>query len=303
MLAKRIKFYIKKYWHRWFENPQTFILGDRLFIRKQYKQMTGKRISLRNPQSLNEKMQWLKLYNRNPLFHTMSDKYAVKKYVADRIGEEYVVPLIGVWNSFSEIDFDKLPDKFVLKCTHDSGGYYICRDKSKIDYNKLNEYFTKRLSVDFSKWFREWPYSGIQPRIIAEQYLENDDGSPIVDYKFYCYGGKLRYFMYSVGETQHSGTNHKFDMQKNSIDHLFKETTNLAIENVTFPENIDKMIEIAGILCDGMKHVRIDLYNINGHILFGEYTFFSNGGYINIYSKEFSDELASYIDTKKKVRL
>lgn len=155
-------------------NKKIITLPDKAFIKLKYKDKFGKKINLNNPQTFNEKLQWLKLYDRNPEYTKMVDKYEVKKYVASIIGEEYIIPTLGVWNKFEDIDFNKLPDQFVLKCTHDSGGLVICKDKSKLDINEAKKKIEKSLKINYYYLSREWPYKNVKPQIIAEKYMVDE---------------------------------------------------------------------------------------------------------------------------------
>ena len=159
------------------------IIPDSVYLKMKFKKSMGYSLNLKNPQTFNEKLQWLKLYNRNPEYTMMVDKYAVKKYISKEIGDKYIIPTLGVWNSFDEIDFDSLPDKFVLKCTHDSGGLIVCRDKSKLDMNKIRKIIETSLLNNFFYMGREWPYKNVPHRIIAEQYMADD----LRDNKLLCF--------------------------------------------------------------------------------------------------------------------
>lgn len=256
-------------------------------------------LNLKNPRTLNEKLQWLKLHNRKPEFTMMVDKFEVKKYVANIIGEKYIIPSYGVWENFEDIQFDKLPEQFVLKCTHDNKSTVICHNKSTFDFDSAKEKLENCLRRNFYWWSREWPYKNVKPRILAEQFLENSDRTAIVDYKFYCFNGQPEYFMYSVGEAAHNVRNHKFNLKLESIDYLFKKNPTIRLDEIDLPDNIDEMIQIVKKMCVGFPHIRIDLYNIDGKIYFGEMTFYSGAGIINIDSKEYSDYLAGLIDLSK----
>lgn len=275
------------------------VLPDKLYLSLLYKTKIGIKLDWVNPKTINEKLQWLKIYDRRPEYTIYVDKYKVRDYIAKTIGEEYLIPLLGVWNNPDEIDFDKLPNQFVLKCNHDSGGLCICKDKSTFDIINAKEKLRKSLKRDYYIEGREWPYKNVPRKIIAEKKIANKDGSPLVDYKFYCYGGKPRYFMYSLGEAEHNVRNHKFDMNLNSIDHLFKNKPTINKESIVLPFNIKKMIEIVEKLCVGFPHIRIDLYNVDGQILFGEMTLYSGSGFINIESYEYSQKMADLIDISR----
>lgn len=271
-------------------------MPDKLYIKLYSKRMTGKWINLDNPQTLVEKMQWLKLNNHKPINTKMVDKYESKEYVKNIIGDEYIIPAIGIWDSVDDIDINKLPEKFVLKCTHDSGKVLICKNKNDFNFEEAKKVLRKRLKTDYYTTSREWPYKNVKHRILCEPLLENRDKSELVDYKFYCYGGELQYFMCSVGEASHNVKNHKFNLNLESIDYLFKKKSTLNLNDVKLPDNIDEMIAIARKLSNGFQHIRVDMYNVDGKIYVGELTFFSNSGFINIYNKQYEQHLADLID-------
>lgn len=271
-------------------------MPDEVFLKRKFELTMGYPLDLENPQTLNEKLQWLKLYDRRPEYTTMVDKYAAKKWVADRIGEQYIIPTLGVWEHFDEIDFDKLPEQFVLKCTHDSGGLVIVKDKSSLNKQAAKKKIEKCLKRNYYYAGREWPYKNVPPRIIAEPYLFQNNEQRAVDYKIYTYGGKTIYFMYSKGEAEHNVRNHKFDVNMVSIDHLFKKVPAINVTDIVLPTNMPDMLVLAEILAKGTQHLRVDMYNVDGKIYIGELTFYSGSGYINIESKEYARYLASLID-------
>ena len=274
-------------------------MPDEKFLKMLYKANTGEELDLENPVKLNEKLQWLKLHDRRPEYTIMADKYRAKEYIASKVGEDSVVPLLGVWERAEDIDFDALPDSFVLKCNHTSStGLCVCRDKSQLDREAVRKKLTEALAQNYYLVWREWPYKDIPRKIIAEEFLAEPDGSPLVDYKFYCYGGEPRYFMVSYGEAEHNVKNHKFDTGLNSIDHLFKAQPSISAEDIRLPENINEMIDLAGVLCRGHQHIRVDMYNVGGKIYCGELTFFSGGGFIKMISQDYSRYLAGLIDLK-----
>ncbi len=276
------------------------MLPDDKYLMKLYKVQTGQILNLDNPKTLNEKLQWMKIHNRRSEYTMMADKYRVRNYVAEQVGSEYLIPLLGVWDDPEEIDFDMLPKRFVLKCNHNSGlGMCICRDKDQLDISRVKKKLRKGLRQDYFLRYREWPYKDIPRKIIAEQYLEDVGGLPIVDYKFYCFGEKPQYFMVSYGEASHQVRNHKFNMQLESIDYLFKNKPTIEANEITFPNNFDEMVKIVEILCKGHQHIRVDLYNVQGKIYFGEMTFYSGGGFINIVSDEMSSKMTDLIDLDK----
>ena len=270
-------------------------MSDETFVKMMFRFHEGRRIDLNDPKSLNEKLQWLKLYDRDPKYTEMVDKYRVKDYIKKTIGEEYVIKTLGVWENANDIDFGALPNRFVLKTNHDSHSIIICKDKKEFDERTARKALNRSLKNNGYWYGREWPYKNVKPCILAEEYLQNTDGTPLIDYKFYCYGGQPIYFMVSYGEAEHNVRNHKFDMQCNSIDHLFKKTPAIKAEDAFIPSNISEMINIVKELCGHNEHIRIDLYNIDGKIYFGEITYYSSAGFMNICSQEYSDYLASLI--------
>ena len=252
-------------------------VSDKQFVKWSYYLTFHKRLNLDNPQSFSEKLQWLKLYDRHDEYTQVVDKCEAKKYVASKIGEEYIIPTLGVYNSFDEIDFDKLPDQFVLKCTHDSGGIAICRDKNTFDINAARKLLSRNKNRNKYWSSREYPYKNVEPKIIAEQYMEDSSGG-LVDYKFFCFNGYADCVMICLD--RHLADPKFYFFDKNwelvRINYRGKE----APEGFTVPkpENMDKMFSIAAELSKGMRFVRVDLYNVNGNIYFGELTFFPQSG-------------------------
>lgn len=254
-------------------------VSDEKFVKWTYYLTFRKKLDLDNPQTFNEKLQWLKLYDRREEYTQMVDKCEAKKFVANLIGEEYIIPTLGVYDSFDEIDFDKLPNQFVLKCTHNSGGIIICRNKASLDIPKARRQMTKWLKKNPFWSNREYPYKNIKPRIIAEQYMTNDDSSPeLTDYKFFCFDGYVDCVMVCL-ERHLNDTKFYFFNKDWELLRLNIRGKN-APEGFTIPKpkTMDEMFEIASHLSKGMRYVRIDLYEIRGHVYFGEYTFFPDSG-------------------------
>lgn len=261
---------------------------DRQFIKYWFKNKMGCYPDLDNPKTFNEKLQWLKLNYRKPILTTLVDKYAVKKYVADKIGKEYIIPTLGVWNSFAEIDFDSLPNQFVLKCTHDSGGLVICKDKSMLDKEAAKVKIERSLATDFYKQGREWPYKNVPRRIIAEQYMEEvskTDTTDLIDYKFFCFNG-VPTFCQVIRDRSTKETIDFYDMEWNHQEFYgLNPVARNGLKSVARPVHLDKMIEIATKLSNGMPMSRIDLYVINDREYFGEITLFPGCG-IGIFTPE-----------------
>ena len=254
------------------------LLNDKHYLRLAYKASFGKKLDLENPKTYNEKLNWLKLYDRNPLYTTLVDKYEVKAYVADKIGEEYIIPTLGVWDKFEDIDFDKLPEKFVLKCTHDSGGLAICRDKSTFDVEAAKKKIKKSLKRNFYYYGREWPYKNVKPRIIAEEYMEDEETAELRDYKFFCFDGVSK-ALFIASDRQKAGEEVKFDFFDIDFNHLpFTQGHPNAKVLPEKPKCFDEMRSLAEKLSKGLVQARIDFYEANGKVYFGEITLFHHNG-------------------------
>ena len=255
-----------------------FIKDDARFIKMKWRLRMDYPLNLDNPKTYNEKLQWLKLHDRNPLYTTMVDKYEAKKYVGSIIGDEHIIPTLGVYDKVEDIDFDKLPNQFVLKWTHDSGGIVICKDKSKLN---LAEAYKKLKKGERSHYFwrtREWPYRNVRPRIIAEQYMEDESGYELKDYKFFCFNGVPK-ALFIATDRGNINEETKFDFYDMEFNHLpFTNGHPNATKTINKPCGFEKMKEIAALLSKGIPHVRVDLYDINGKVYFGELTFFHWGG-------------------------
>lgn len=272
---------------KYIKSSISHMIPDSLFLRYQYKKVTGKRLCLRNPKTFNEKLQWLKLYDRKELYHTLVDKYAVKDYVSKIIGNEYLIPTLGIWYDFDAIDFKTLPNKFVLKATHDSGGVVICNNKEVLDLEKTKRAINNSLSNSFYWSSREWPYKGVKPRIIAEKYITPDGKENLDDYKMLCFNGKFDNVMVCEGRHTKRGVRfYHFDREWNFLPYVHYDDLEPVDFNKLKPQNYEKMIEIAEKLCKGFPEVRIDLYNVNGKIYFGEITLYQASGY----DMDFTDE-------------
>ena len=274
------------------------IIPDKLFIKIKYRIKFGKKLNLKNPKTFNEKLQWMKLYYRNPLLVKLVDKGAVKEYVAEKIGEEYVIPTLGVFNSFDEIDFDKLPNKFVLKCTHDCGSVVICRDKEKFDIQTARKKLSVAMKRNYYYGEREWPYKTVKPRIIAEEFIENKKSTDLKDYKFFCFDGKVR-ALFIATDRNVLGKEVKFDFFDEQFNHLpirnGHDNVDVEIEK---PEGFEKMKELASVLSKGFPQVRVDFYDVDGRILFGELTFFHFAGFVKFEPEEWDYKFGEWVDLK-----
>jgi hypothetical protein len=247
-------------------------IPDEIYIRILFWFRVGKRLNLKHPQTFNEKLQWLKLYDRKPEYTLMVDKYEAKKIVASIIGEQYIIPTLGVWNSEEEIDFDKLPKQFVLKCTHDSGGLVICRDKSKLDIASAKEKLRRCLKSNYYWSNREWPYKNVKPRIIAEQYMEDEATHELRDYKIFTFNGVAKALFIATDRYGEEET--KFDFFDAEFKHLpFTNGHPNADVMPAKPDTFEEMKALASKLSENIPQLRVDFYEVNGKAYFGELTF------------------------------
>lgn len=272
-------------------------LPDREYLEKKFYAMLGYSLDLTNPQTFNEKLQWLKLYDRKPDYTMMVDKYKVREYIKEKLGEEYLIPLLGVWDNAEDINFDKLPNRFVLKCNHNSGlGMYICKDKSKLTEKQIKvirKNLTKGLQQDYYLTGREWPYKDVPRKIIAEKYMEDKTGQ-LRDYKFYCFNGEPKIIMINSDREIEKTKADYFDMDFNWID--LKWGYEHALVKPSKPINFEKMKEIAGVLSKNIPELRVDFYEVNNKIYFGELTFFDGSGFDKIEPKEWDKKIGDWID-------
>lgn len=265
---------------------------DRIYLKMVYYLSTGEILNLTYPRKFNEKMNWLKLYNRNPFYTKLADKYEVKRIVADMIGNQYVVPTYGVYNSFDSIDFSKLPDAFILKTTHDSGGGILCKSKINFDFIEAKKQMKKKLKKNYYPKYREWPYKNIQPRIVVDKLLDDGTNHELQDYKFWCFNGVPK-VIYLTNKGKDVRENF-YDMDFNplSINHGFAK----ADIEFSKPEGFEIMKELAAKLSRGIPFVRVDFFYVNGKVYFGEYTFYDWGGMQPFQSKEWDIKLGSWIN-------
>ena len=273
------------------------VLPDSWFVRISYFFHTKKILNLRKPQTFNEKLQWLKLYDCKAEYTRMVDKYEAKKYVAERIGEEYIIPTLGVWDRFEDIDFDGLPNQFVLKCTHDSGGLVICRDKAKLDIAKARKKINESLKINYYWQGRERPYKDVKPRIIAEQYMEDDSHNhTIEDYKVFCFSGRPKFILTVTGghDDEEKILRRIYDIQWNKLP-IGMHGKPVVEEAEPAPEQLPELLRLAGVLSEGFPHIRTDFYVINKHIYFGELTFYHMSGHVKMEPQEWEYEFGKYI--------
>lgn len=269
-------------------------LPDHIFVPFFYRMCTGKKLNLAMPVTFNEKIQWIKLYDRNPLYTQFADKYRVRFYVGEKTGSGILIPLLGKWDDISEIDFDSLPNQFVLKCNHDSGGVVICTDKSAFDVKAAKKKLKRHLAQNYFYMSREWAYKDIKPCIICEKYIIDEENHDLRDYKFFCFNGTPKLIQVDFN---------RFIDHKRNIYTINWELLDLTIKCpndpgviIEKPQNLDEMIEIAGKLSTGIPEVRVDLYSVNGKTYFSELTLYHGGGIEKFSSQKFAKEMGSWID-------
>lgn len=266
-------------------------------LKKWYKKRTGKILNLENPQTFNEKIQWLKLYDNSPLKTRLADKYLVREWIEEKIGKDYLIPLLGVWDNFDEIDFDKLPDKFVLKANHGCAWNIIVKDKSKFDKKKAKKKFDKWMKRNYAyKAGFEMQYKDIPPKITAEAFISDSKGE-LNDYKILCFNGKPQFIWIDQGRYTHR-TENIYDTKWNLQPFLL--TYENSKEEVPPPKNLEKMIELAEILSKDFALVRVDFYNVDGKIYFGEMTFTSASGVDVFKPEEYNLKLGQMLELPKK---
>lgn len=279
-------------------------MDDEVYLKQKYKACMGKELNLANPKTFNEKLQWLKLYNHKPKYTMMVDKYAVRKYIAETIGEEYLIPLLGVWDNPDDIDFDALPNQFVLKCNHNSGlGMCICKDKSKLDVGKVKAELRKGLQQDYYLTNREWPYKNVARKIIAEKFMEDDNDNAdwgLIDYKIHCFNGEPKFVLVCSERFSRNGTKEDFfDINWNKLP--FKRPhLQCSDKSLKQPSAFNKMIECSQLLSKNIPFIRCDFYEIDGMVYFGELTFFPASGLEAFEPEEWDYKLGSWLKLPEK---
>lgn len=277
-------------------------LPDKQYLKLIYRAELGKKLNLDNPQAFTEKLQWLKIYNRNPKFSTYVDKYLVRSHVSKTIGEEYLIPLIGVYNTVDQINWNELPNQFAIKCNHGSGTNIICKNKDSLDINESKRKLKKWLKQNWYWFGREWPYKNVKPKIIIEQLLTNENGDIPNDYKFWVFNGEVKFINVHFkknNKTKINIYNRDWELQKFGM--VFENDLSVIHER---PKNLKKMITLAEKLSEKLPFVRIDFYEINNRIYFGEITFYPTSGFIKFTENEFDLDLfyGSLLDLKLEMK-
>lgn len=274
------------------------IIPDKLFIKIYYWLIFNKKINLQNPRTFSEKLNWIKLYDRNPQYTIMADKYLVKEYISKKIKEGYTFKTLGIYDNFEQINIDKLPKKFVMKTTHDSGGVIVCTNKSTFDFTKAQIYIKKHLKTNWFNKLREWPYKNINPKIMIEEYM----GENLTDYRIYCFNGKPLFIYQYLNEND--GVTKPEPKYCNVYNTKWEKQDfrNFYLpDDIVYdkPKELDNMLEISKKLCGSTKFLRVDFYIINNKVYVGELTFFPGGGFSKFYPEKADLELGNLIDLEK----
>lgn len=270
------------------------MIPDKIYLKYKYKKYLKKELNLKNPITFNEKLQWLKLYDRKEIYTTMVDKYAVKDYVKDIIGEEYLIPTYGVYDTIKEINFEQLPKQFVIKTTHDSGGVVVCKNKKEFVLDDVEKIIGSSLKNNFYYANREWPYKNVKPRIIIEKYMGND----LNDFKIFCFNGKPKFTLVC---SHRKGDFKNTDFYDNNWKLLpfSRENHDNSPSGIQKPENFEKMLEIAQKLSKNIPFVRVDLYEIKNKVYFGELTFYPSGGFEGFHPREWDEKIGNMLKLPK----
>lgn len=299
----KIKRKIIKTYQKYFtiQHPETYILSDKSFIKKIYKERMGKEINLSDPKTFCEKQNWLKLYDRKPIYTVMVDKYLAREFVAERIGEDYLVPLLGVWDSADDIDFSLLPDKFVLKCNHNSD-VTICTDKSSLDTEKVRKKLNEQLKIDYYTHKREWAYKNVPRKIICEKFMKNTNGENLVDYKLFCFNGIPKFVMVNSNRFGKEGV--KVDMYDMQWKHMEMQDGHYPNAGDIFakPACFDEMCKLAEILSKDTSSLRVDFNYWDNKLYFGELTFFHSAGLESFMPEKWDKILGEWVTLPKKRR-
>ncbi len=264
----------------WIVRRLSFLVpDDYIYLRILFLAEMGRLPDLKNPTTFNEKLQWLKLYNRKPEYTRMVDKLEAKRYAASIIGDEHIIPTLGVWDKFDDIDFSKLPEQFVLKTTNGGGGggVVICKGKSSLDIHKTRKILEKSMAGSIYRNYREWPYKNVTPRIIAEKYIV-DESDELRDYKFTCTNGVAHNVMLCYDRGSGDTKFYFFDREWNLLRLNRRGLAAPKDFSIPAPKSLIEMFRIAGRLSEGLPFARVDLYDVDGHIYFGEITFFPQSG-------------------------
>lgn len=278
----------------------SHMIPDKLYLKIIYKRITGENLNINHPKNFNEKLQWLKLYDRNPEYTKYVDKYRVKKIMEKLLGDEYIIPVLGVWDSFEEINISSLPDSFVLKTTHDSGGVIICKNKKDFDFSNAKNILNKSLSRNYYWIRREFPYKNVKPQIMAEEYMTDDTGNQLKDYKIFVFGGKAEYIQVDYDRfTDHHRNFYSRDWEYLPFTTLYPTNKDKIIER---PKKLEELLGAAEKISNTLRNpsfLRVDFYVVEDKIYFGEVTFYHGAGVEKFYPNEYNYILGEKIVLKK----
>ena len=275
-------------------------MPDKMYLQQYYALRMGYYMDFNNPQTFNEKLQWLKLYDRKAIYTTMADKIEAKKWVVDKIGEQHIIPTLAVYDTFDEIDFDKLPQQFVMKCSHDSGSVVICKDKSTFDYPNARKVIETGLNRSWFLLGREWAYKNVKPRIIIEQFMCDRSSKELTDYKFYCFNGVPKFLYVSYGLSDHSIA---------CINYMTLDGQKAPFHRPDFEEyektpppplKFDVMLKYSKVLSEGVPFLRTDFYEINNEVYFSELTFYPGCGMTPFEPRKWDIEIGKWITLPKR---
>lgn len=301
---------MNKYFNYLFNEPLLLIdillrrtgdfISDVPYLKARFRLRMGYNMNLQNPVTFAEKLQWLKLYDRKTIYHQMVDKYDSKVFVNNTVGSGYTIPTLGLYDSFEQIDWDSLPQKFVLKATHDSGSYYIVNDKDIVDKSKCKKQLYKNWYRDYYYLGREWQYKGLRKRIIAEPLLVDSRFPYLRDFKFYCFNGEPKIFYITSDRGNNSTVKQDFfDIEGNHLDLEDKHYTKNLIKTPDLPAHLDEMVSLARLLSKNTYHLRVDFYEIEGKIYVGELTFHEDAGFCSFKPESWNYILGSWITIPK----
>ena len=270
-------------------------ISDKFMVKILYRDVFGRKLNLDSPKTFNEKMQWLKLYNRQDIYTSYVDKFAVKDIVAKKIGKEYIIPTLKVYDSIDEISLSDLPNQFVLKCTHDSGTVVICSNRKEFNVKESKDKLKKRMSENYFYRLREWPYKNVKPRIIAEEFINDDKEGQLKDYKFFCFNGRVKFLKIDFDRFSNHRANY-YDLNMKLLP--FGEVDFMPDRNhiEKKPQNFEKMLELAEVLSEGLPFIRVDFYNVDGKIYFGELTFFPASGLGKFTDEKWDVEIGNMLE-------
>lgn len=296
-------------WKKYFKNPSliyplatsrgfTRWVPDKIHLKIMFRILIGKHLDLTSPCTFNEKLQWLKLYDRNPFYSNLVDKYLVKKWVASKVGEQYVIPTYAKWDTVDDLDISALPEKFVLKTNHDSGGVIVCRDRRSFDVEKAKKILKKHLETNFFWGGREWPYKNVFPCIFAEKYLPANGLDEVIDYKFMCFNGLVKCIFTCTGRSDNDLRVDFFDPNWNHLP--FSRHYPNADTLIPAPYNLDQMRILAETLSRNIPFVRVDFYEIDNKVYFGEMTFYPGSGFEEFNSEVWDYELGEWLVLPEK---